>query len=220
MAAPMLRLIADHAHVALLVAPGGIRPAAWRTVHRILVEGGVTVARSGSALPADRRHVMVLVGDGPAEERVDWLRAVEPAGACAAIVIVLPSDAGPRPMRRALQAGADAIVLEAELQETLLDAVRAGAAGQLYVPRSLRPVLAPPSLTHRERQVLALVADGMTNRQIGANLFLAESTVKTHLASVFSKLGVASRAEATMKVRDPEVAGPLGLAGFVALAVS
>jgi DNA-binding NarL/FixJ family response regulator len=58
--------------------------------------------------------------------------------------------------------------------------------------------------SHRERQVLALLVRGLGNRQIASHLFLAESTVKSHLSSAFQKLGVRSRKEAAALLMDPD----------------
>ena len=82
--------------------------------------------------------------------------------------------------------------------------IRAVSAGQVVVPRQLSRTAVRPALSHREKQALALLANGFTNRQIAARLFLAESTVKTHLTSVFGKLGVHSRSEAAELVLDPD----------------
>jgi DNA-binding NarL/FixJ family response regulator len=214
MAAPLLQLVAGPPRAALLVAPGGTSSAAGRRAQRTLLDGGFSLLQNG-AEPADGvSHVAVLVHDGPAEARIASLRALQPRAGCAAVAVVLPDDCSARILRRALQEGADAIVLDSRIEDSLLDAVRAAAAGQLCVPLGMRPVLAPLCLSHREREVLALVAMGLTNVQIAGRLYLAESTVKTHLSSVFAKMGVASRAEAAAKVRDPDIAGPLGLAGL------
>ena len=67
------------------------------------------------------------------------------------------------------------------------------------------------ALTTREKQILMLVVTGLTNSQIAAELFLAESTVKGHLSSAFSKLGVSSRSEAAAVILDPERGRGLGI---------
>jgi DNA-binding NarL/FixJ family response regulator len=85
------------------------------------------------------------------------------------------------------------------------------AAGQLAVPSSLRSQIAPRALSHREKQILALVVLGLTNRQIADELFLAESTVKTHLSSAFGKLDAHSRADATARILDPESGYGVGI---------
>jgi DNA-binding NarL/FixJ family response regulator len=78
--------------------------------------------------------------------------------------------------------------------------VYAVAAGQISVPLAFRDSVEPPTLTHREKQVLGLMADGLTNAQIGRSLYLAESTVKTHLSNAFKRLGVRSRHEASARL--------------------
>jgi DNA-binding NarL/FixJ family response regulator len=78
--------------------------------------------------------------------------------------------------------------------------VRAVAAGQVSVPAELRHLIQPSALSHRERQILGLAVAGLTNAQIAGRLFIAESTVKTHLSSAFRRLGVHSRREAAALV--------------------
>jgi DNA-binding NarL/FixJ family response regulator len=112
-----------------------------------------------------------------------------------AIVAISPMATGTG-VRRALDAGADAIVFESELESTLAVAVSAVASGQSVVPRKLRASVERPAFSHRERQVLAFVSQGLTNAQIAEKLFLSESTIKSHLSSAFSKFGVRSRKEA------------------------
>jgi DNA-binding NarL/FixJ family response regulator len=60
----------------------------------------------------------------------------------------------------------------------------------------------PPSLTPREREVAALVAQGLTNRQIASRLVISEATVETHLARIFRKLGMQSRTQLSVWVND------------------
>jgi DNA-binding NarL/FixJ family response regulator len=120
-----------------------------------------------------------------------------------AIVAISPPTTGTG-VRRGLEAGADAVVFEPELESTLALAVRAVASGQSVVPRNVRASVERPALSHRERQVLSFVSSGFTNAQIAERLFLSESTIKSHLSSVFSKLGVRSRREAAALFRDLE----------------
>ena len=72
------------------------------------------------------------------------------------------------------------------------------------LPPSLGRKIARRHLSHREKQILSLVAIGYTNQQIADRLVLAESTIKTHLSSAFSKLDTRSRAEAAAMILDPE----------------
>ena len=101
------------------------------------------------------------------------------------------------------------------MELALVPTARAILAGQLTVPTALSRQIAPRPLSHREKQIMALIVEGMTNQEIARRLFLAESTVKTHVSSAFRKLDVRSRAEAVARVQDPESA--LGL-GSIALA--
>jgi DNA-binding NarL/FixJ family response regulator len=108
----------------------------------------------------------------------------------------------------AVIAGASGYVLKDVQGTGLVDAVRRVAAGHSLLDPSLRrrvsrrmrdrasgdPRLAP--LSTREREVLALIADGLTNRQIGAHLSLAEKTVKNYVSGILSKLGLQSRTQA------------------------
>ena len=71
------------------------------------------------------------------------------------------------------------------------------------VPADVRRQAVPPAFSHRERQVLDLAVRGMTNTQIAGELYLAESTVKSHLSACFRKLGVSSRAEAAAALGVP-----------------
>jgi DNA-binding NarL/FixJ family response regulator len=112
-----------------------------------------------------------------------------------AVVAVSPMATGTG-VRRALDAGADGVVFDSELESTLAVAVRAVASGQSVVPRKLRASVERPAFSHRERQVLSFVSRGLTNAQIAEQLFLSESTIKSHLSSAFSKFGVRSRKEA------------------------
>ncbi len=107
-------------------------------------------------------------------------------------------------IRAALTAGAAGIVLWKDLATTLGPCAQAVQAGQACVPRTQWRQLEPPALSSREKQILGLVVMGYTNGLIAQQLFLAESTVKSHLSSAFRKLGVRSRNEAVNLILDPE----------------
>jgi two-component system NarL family response regulator len=110
--------------------------------------------------------------------------------------IVVLDDPGPVEVRRALEEGATGVVARAALEETLAAAIAAVRAGLTVVPRDHGRQLVRPALSHRERQVLSLMAEGRTNGEIARALILAESTVKCHVSTAYSKLGVGSRREA------------------------
>jgi DNA-binding NarL/FixJ family response regulator len=118
-------------------------------------------------------------------------------------VVVVSGTSGPQQVRKALEAGAFAFVHDAEAEHALAPAVHAALARQICVPDSFRRHVLMPVLTRREKQVLGLVVMGLSNGEISRRLYLAESTVKSHLSAAFSKLGVRSRNEATALILDP-----------------
>jgi DNA-binding NarL/FixJ family response regulator len=107
-------------------------------------------------------------------------------------------------IRAALTAGAAGVVLYDDLDSALGPCLQAVQAGQVCVPRGHWRQIEPPPLSTREKQILGLVVMGYMNCQIAEQLFLAESTVKSHLSSAFGKLGVRSRNEAVNLILDPE----------------
>jgi DNA-binding NarL/FixJ family response regulator len=159
--------------------------------------------------------LVVLLGHPGEAARLRQIRQLAEVYPDAHILAVVPADAPNASLRRALLAGAAGIVLASDVDRALVAAARALLAGQLVVPRALGRQIAPRPLSHREKQILALVVLGLTNRQIADKVYLAESTVKTHVSSAFRKLDVRSRAEAVARIQDPEAgygAGILALA--------
>lgn len=107
----------------------------------------------------------------------------------------------------AIEAGASGYLLKDAPPDTLLTAVRAAAVGEQALAPGLSSRLdaslaAGERLTVREAEVLSLVAEGRTNREIGKTLFLSEATVKSHLVHIFTKLGVGSRTAAVARARE------------------
>jgi DNA-binding NarL/FixJ family response regulator len=118
------------------------------------------------------------------------------------VLVVPPAVAGHA--RPVLGAGIDGIVLEPQLEGTLALAVRSALAGQLTVPQAMRHALGPPALSHREREIVRLVAAGHTNAEIAACLYLSKSTVAGHLTAIFRRVGVRSRGELVRLVRGAD----------------
>jgi DNA-binding NarL/FixJ family response regulator len=106
-------------------------------------------------------------------------------------------------VRCAVEAGASGLIAERDAHATLAVAIAAVAAGLLALPGAYRARVARPVFTTREKEILGLVIMGLSNGEIGRRLYLAESTVKSHLSSAFTKLGVRSRNEATALILDP-----------------
>jgi DNA-binding NarL/FixJ family response regulator len=176
-----------------------------RRITAALVEGGC-LATADSAVVApvlEGVRVLVLAVDLSDAEAAAVVRAACEQSPDTAIVVVTPPGRDWE-VRRALRAGACGIIFDGELERTLPAAVRAVAAGLVAVPRSVRHQAVKPVFSAREREILGLVAEGATNREIADRLFLAESTVKSHLSTAFTKLGVRSRAEAAALVLDPD----------------
>jgi DNA-binding NarL/FixJ family response regulator len=123
--------------------------------------------------------------------------------AAAPIVVVCPAIER-WGVRAALTAGAAGVVLADNLDAGLVACLQAVQSGQICVPRGHWRQIEPPVLSAREKQILGLVVMGYMNGQIAEQLFVAESTVKSHLSSAFGKLGVRSRNEAVKLILDPE----------------
>jgi len=106
----------------------------------------------------------------------------------------------------AMRAGASGYLLKDTEAEELSRAIKAAAAGQVYLSpqaaaRLVREVRAPGSpeiLTQRETEVLRLLAQGLANKEIAQELGIGEKTVKTHVSNILSKLGVLSRTQAAL----------------------
>ncbi|MFI2214262.1 response regulator [Streptomyces sp. NPDC020141] len=109
---------------------------------------------------------------------------------------------------RAVEAGAAGYLLKGSSRDDLVHAVKAAARGETVLTPSLAPklfrarVVDPPMLSEREREVLRLVSQGLTNADIGRRLFISEATVKTHLLRSFKKLAVSDRTAAVIKAME------------------
>ena len=180
---------------------GGDAPAR-RRIARLLAEAGFAPSEvPPAAAPA---AAILLLGRMTDAGRVREIRTVIETHPGALVLAVMPAGSPNASLRRVLQAGAMGIVLDDDLDRALAPTARAMLAGQLTVPAVLGRQIAPRPLSHREKQILALVAHGRTNREIADRLVVAESTVKTHHVSAFRKLDVRSRAEAVARITDPE----------------
>jgi DNA-binding NarL/FixJ family response regulator len=116
-------------------------------------------------------------------------------------VLMFTTYDGDEDIYRATQAGAFGYLLKSSPREELLAAIRALAKGERYLPPAISSRLASrvagPDLSPRELEILQLLGRGLSNKEIGAQLFISEDTVKRHISNLFVKLKVNDRAQAT-----------------------
>ena len=187
----------DRRHAAELLATGGFAPYAHDDLH--------------APIGAKPNTLVVLLGRGKAPERIRDLRTVAEANTKAPIVASMPTDAPtPRCAARCWAERRDSCSTPTSTARWWLRATPV-LAGQLAVPSALVRQIAPRPLSYREKQILGLVVLGFTNREIADKLFLAESTVKTHLSSSFAKLDAHSRSEAAARILDPDSGYGVGI---------
>jgi two-component system response regulator DevR len=165
-----------------------------------------TPGRVGATLP-DVVVLDVRLPDGSGIDLCRAIRSAHPAIHCLMLTAYDDDEAS----YSAVMAGAAGYVLKDIRGRSLLDGIRRVAAGESLLPaglgtrvvEALVPAPAPavaggPELTLRERQVLDLIAAGLTNRQIGERLELAEKTVKNYVSGLLAKLGMERRTQAAV----------------------
>jgi DNA-binding NarL/FixJ family response regulator len=135
----------------------------------------------------------------------------------AARVLVLTTYETDADILRAVEAGATGYLLKDATPAELANAIRAAARGETVLAPSVAERLVThvrrpqrESLSARETQVLALVAHGATNAEIGRGLYISEATVKTHLLRAFGKLGVSDRTAAVTTAIERGILPPPG----------
>jgi DNA-binding NarL/FixJ family response regulator len=174
----------------------------------VIGESGLA-AEAVARIPALRPDVAVLdarLPDGSGIEVCRTVRAIDPT----VKALILTSYDDDEALFAAIMAGAAGYVLKEIKGQDLVGAVRQVAAGNSLIDpsliaRVLERVRNPPGtapeladLTEQELKLLALIAEGLTNRQIGERMFLAEKTVKNYVSSILSKLGLERRTQAAV----------------------
>ncbi len=159
--------------------------------------------------PALRPDVAILDARLPDGSGIDVCRAIRSKNPEVKAIILTSYD-DDEALFAAIMAGASGYVLKQVRTADLVDTVRRVAAGQSLLDpavtaRVLERLRAPEpeadelsTLTEREREILALIAEGLTNRQIGQRLYLAEKTVKNYVSSLLAKLGLERRTQAAV----------------------
>jgi two-component system, NarL family, response regulator DevR len=168
-----------------------------------------TAEDAAARIPALRPHVAVLdarLPDGSGIEVCRTVRAVDPS----IQALILTSYDDDEALFAAIMAGASGYVLKEIKGSDLVTAIRQVAGGMSLIdphltarvlerlrnPQQTAPELA--GLTDQELKLLALIAEGLTNRQIGERMFLAEKTVKNYVSSILAKLGLERRTQAAV----------------------
>lgn len=179
------------------------------TIVRALEREGVEAAVTWGPLPNGAltkpgRFDLLVVFEPEADRLTDsrYLELRAAVGDAALVVLCPPHRERPQTL---LWAGVNGIVYEPATVGAIGAAIRLVLDGYVVLPRTLRGAVHPPPLSPRERQLMALVVEGLTNREIAQRLYLAESTVKRHLSRIFRRLGVSNRREAvvTMLASEP-----------------
>jgi DNA-binding NarL/FixJ family response regulator len=151
------------------------------------------------AFASHRPDVTLMDVRLPDMSGIDALAAIRVQAPEARILVLSTSD-GDVEIQRALSAGAYGYLLKSMPPGDLVDAIRQVHAGRKRIPPEvaahIAEHLADESLTPREIEVLALVASGNRNKEIGARLFISEETVKVHVKHVMEKLGASDRTQA------------------------
>jgi DNA-binding NarL/FixJ family response regulator len=165
-----------------------------------------TAEEARHRIPPTRPDVAVLdvrLPDGDGVEVCRDVRSADPSVRC----LMLTSFADDEALLSAIMAGAAGYLLKQVKGNDLVDAIRKVAGGESLLDPAMTAKLldrlrtpAPPdelaTLTEQERRVLDLIAEGLTNRQIGERMFLAEKTVKNYVSNLLAKLGMNRRSEA------------------------
>ncbi|MGA4985688.1 response regulator [Streptomyces cellulosae] len=177
-----------------------------------VVGEAATVEQALVRVPALRPRVAVLdvrLPDGDGVTVCRELRSRMPDLAC----LMLTSFDDEEALLDSIMAGASGYVLKQIRGSDLVEAVRTVARGQSLLdpsattklmerlrggPRKEQEEDVLPGLTEREREILELIGEGLTNRQIGRRLYLAEKTVKNHISRLLAKLGVERRIQAAV----------------------
>ena len=199
----------------------GLRELFETEADMVVVGEAGTAEEALTRIPTASPDVAVLdvrLGEGQADgvEVCREIRSTHPEVSC----LILTSFADDEALFSAIMAGAAGYMLKQVRGDDLLDAVRRVAQGQSLLDpgvtaRVLQRLRAPQApeddlspLTDQERRILDLIAEGLTNRQIGERMFLAEKTVKNYVSSLLAKLGLQRRTQAAVLAMEQRQAHP------------
>ncbi len=186
----------------------GVRELLEADEDMVVVGEAGTAEEALSRIPATTPHVAVLdvrLPDGDGVEVCREIRSKHPEIAC----IMLTSFADDEAVYAAVMAGAAGYVLKQVRGSDLVQGIKRVAAGESLLDPVVTTRLLDrlrhqgeddelSSLSDQERRILELISEGLTNRQIGERMFLAEKTVKNYVSNLLSKLGMSRRTEAAV----------------------
>jgi DNA-binding NarL/FixJ family response regulator len=167
-----------------------------------VIEAGSVTELATDVTGTDVDVIVLRTGDTPREvlEAYKSAREVFPNTP----IVGLWPDEHRRQDQRALKSGIDGLLEESRVGDALVPTIRAVCSGLVCFPRRTPVSGRGESLSSREKQVLGMLIMGFTNAEIARRLYLAESTVKSHLSSAYLKLGVRSRKDAAALILDPD----------------
>ncbi len=195
------------------------------TLIRVLIADDHSIVRQGLVTIINRDPEMTVIAQAEnGQQAIDLFREHQPnvtlmdlrmpevggveaiSAICAefkpARIIVLTTYDGDEDIYRGLHSGAQGYLLKDMKSHEVLNAIRTVARGQQYIPPDVGAKLVQrlnnPELRERELAVLGLMAQGMSNLEIGKALSISENTVKTHVNRILSKLGVSDRTQAVI----------------------
>jgi DNA-binding NarL/FixJ family response regulator len=152
-------------------------------------------------------EVVVLDLELPDRSGLDVLREVKEIPNLR--VVVFTAYGGRERITGALEGGADSYVLKGTPSAELVEAIRAVSRGERYLPTAVASQLVDAlrdpvreRLTDREREIVRLLASGLSNKEIGARLEISERTVKYHVSQILARLGASNRAHAVSVARE------------------
>jgi DNA-binding NarL/FixJ family response regulator len=167
-----------------------------------IVATGTSADDAVAIATAERPDVLIIdleLGGPSGLDAIPRVKSVSPATR----IVVFSAYAGEERVAAAFERGADSYVLKGTSSDDLVAVVRAVARGDTLIPPEIAAQLARAvrqprrdRLTAREREILALLADGLSNRAAGERLGIAERTVKFHVGEILARLGASNRAQA------------------------
>jgi len=185
-------LIADDHPVVRQGVMANVKPQSDMTVVAEAGDGVEALAMIKEHMP----DVVLLDLRMPGLDGLDVIAQVN-AAKLESKVVIMTTFESEEDVHRAMKSGARGYLLKDSTQEEILDAIRRVSIGETYLPARIAQKVAEgmrkPELSPREAEVLQWIAAGKSNKEIGAQLFIAEGTVKTHVKNLLEKLSVVGR---------------------------